>query len=174
MDAGDVKLRCSIRGRVAFVLAISEQCVGSLTYSEKVHRLATQALEDAWKWEEGGHVSGDQLGYYLENAEEESLAVYGCNPPPSALPAMMAITSAMAYVIWHAYKKDGGKGMSATILEVDENVIDEVIDFAKKSPGFDFAFLDRLCKHLVQMGGKPDELGKPIGKASLLKTARNY
>jgi hypothetical protein len=170
MNAGDVKSRCSIRGRVAFVLAIAEQCVGLLKYSEKVYSLATKALDDAWKWEEGGQVDGDQLDYYIENAEEESLAVYGCNPPESAQAAVMTITSAMCYVTWHAYKKDGVTRMSESIHEVTESVIEEVIDFAEKVPGFDPAFVDCLAEYLVEKCGSAtcDELGRPIARASVL------
>ncbi len=171
MSTSDVKSRCSIRGRIAFVLAIAEQCIGLLKYSETVYTLAANALADAWKWEEGGQVDGDQLDYYLENSDEESLAVYGCNPPESAWAAVMAITSAISYVIWHAYKKDGVTRMSESIHEVTEAVVDEVIDFAEKSPGFDLAYLDCVTKYIVEKCGSatPDDLGEPIARASILK-----
>lgn len=174
MNVADVKSKCSVRGRVAFVLAIAEQFAESLKYSEKVYTLATKALEDAWKWEEGEQISGDQLDYYLENPEEESLAVYGCDPPASAWVGMMTLTSAISYVIWHAYKKDGIARMSSVIHEVTEDVVDEVVDFATRSPDFDVAFVDCIAKYLVEECGSatPNELGKPIAKASVIKACR--
>jgi len=174
MDAMDVKSKCSIRGRVAFVLAISQQCLGLLKYSEKIYNFTAKGLEDAWTWEEGGSISGDQLDYYLENPEEESLAVYGCDPPKSAWAAVMAITSALSYVIWHAYKKDGVMRMSETIHEVSESVFDEVIDFAKQSPAINDVFLDRLSKYIVENYSSADssDLGKSIPKASVLQACR--
>jgi hypothetical protein len=175
MNVGDVKSKCSIRGRVAFVLAIAEQFVESLKYSEKVYSLATKALDDAWKWEVGEQISGDQLDYYLENPEEESLAVYECMAPEELKPGFVAITSALAYVAWQAYKKDGIKRMSDSIHQVSETVIDQVVDFAKKSPGFDVPFVDCIAKYLVEKCGSStrDGLGEPIAKASLMKAWRN-
>ena len=136
MNTADVKAKCSIRGRANFVLAIAERCIGQLLYSDKVHNLAVKAIRDAWQWEEGEKVHGDLLDYYLENPEEESLAVYGCDPPRKAFAAIMAITSAVAYVTWHAYRKDGVTTMSSSIHEVSESVVDEVVDFALEVPGF--------------------------------------
>lgn len=174
MNVADVKSKCSIRGRVAFVLAIAEQFVESLKYSEKVYSLAQQALEDAWKWEEGGQITGDQLDYYLENPEEESLAVYECMAPEELKPGFVAITSALAYIAWHAYKKDGIKRMSDSIHQVSEAVVDQVFDFAKKSPGFDLPFADCVAKYLVEICGSstPNGLGEPIAKASVMKACR--
>ena len=170
MNSKDVKTKCSIRGRVAFVLALSEKCIQQLRYSEKVFQLARKALEEAWKWEEGGKIDGDQLDYYLENEEEQSLAVYGCNPPEQSSAAIMAITSALAFVIWHAYKKDGITRMSSTIHEVNESVIDEVVGFALKSPGFDSTFIKCLAEYLVKHCGRsnPDELGSSITRVAVL------
>lgn len=174
MNVANVKSKCSICGRVAFVLAIAEQFVESLNYSEKVYSLALKALEDAWKWEEGEQITGDQLNYYLENPEEESLAVYGCDPPASAWASIMTLTSAMSYVTWHAYKKDGITRMSSVIHEVTEDVVDEVVDFAKKSPGFDVPFADCIAKYLVDKcrSSTPNGLGEPIAKASVMKACR--
>lgn len=174
MNVADVKSKCSIRGRVAFVLAIAEQFVESLKYSEKVYSLATKALEDAWKWEEGEQISGDQLDYYLENPEEESLSVYECMASAEIQPGFVAITSALAYVAWHAYKKDGIKRMSDSIHQVSETVIDQVVDFAKKSSGFDVSFVDCIAKFLVEQceGSTPDGLGEPIAKVSVMKACR--
>jgi hypothetical protein len=170
MNMLDVKTKCSIRGRVAFVLALAEKCVGLLRYDEKVYNLAAKALEDAWKWEEGQKVHGDQLDYYLENPEEESLAVYGCDPPKSAWAAIMAITSAVAFVAWHAYKKDGITKMSSSIHEVSESVIDDVVGFATQSPSCDAAFLECVSKYVVEKCGNSNvsELGKPVKREAVL------
>jgi hypothetical protein len=170
MNTADVKAKCSIRGRVAFVLAIAEGCIGQLRYSDKVYTLAAKAMRDAWKWEEGEKVHGDLLDYYLENPEEESLAVYGCDPPESAFAAIMAITSAVAYVTWHAYRKDRATMMSSSIHEVTESVVDEVVDFASRSPGFDAAFIDCVSSYLVKKCGNsnPSELGEPVKRQMVL------
>ena len=171
MNVSDLKSKCSIRGRVAFVLAIAERFAESLRYSDKVYHLARNALRDAWKWEEGAKVSGDELDYYLENPEEESLAVYECTAPESIQAGFIVITSAVAYVAWHAYKKDGIHRMSDSIHQVSEAVVDQVIDYAKKSPSFDVAFLDCICKYLGQQCGTadPNELGAAISRASMLE-----
>ncbi|MBI3409908.1 MAG: hypothetical protein HY040_16335 [Planctomycetes bacterium] len=175
MNAIDVKIKCSIRGRVAFVLAIAEKCLGLLQYSEKVYNIAAKALEDAWKWEEGRKVHGDQLDYYLENPEEESLAVYGCDPPKPSWAAIMAITSALAFVTWHAYKKDGIKRMSSTIHEVSESVVDDVVGYATQSAGCDPAFLECISKYIVEKCGSSDvsELGKPMKREAVLGACTN-
>ena len=170
MNATDVKAKCSIRGRVAFVLAIAEQCIEHLHYSDKVYELAAKAIEDAWKWEEGGQINGEHLDYYLENEEEESLAVYGCNPPERAFGAIMAVTSAVAYVTRQAYKKDGITRMSSTIHEVSESVVDDVVESALKSPGFNPAFIDCMATYLVEVcaGLHVNDLGAPIEKQAVL------
>lgn len=176
MKTADVKSRCSIRGRVAFVLAVAEQCVELLRYSEEVYVLARKALEDGWKWEEEGQVDGDQLDYYIENPEEESLAAYECMAPQAVQPSFVAITSALAYVAWHAYKKDGITRMSDSIHQVSEAVVDQVVEFATKSPGFSVAFVDCVAEYLIAKcrGTTPDELGEPIARASVLKACGAY
>jgi hypothetical protein len=160
--------------RVALVLAIADQCIEQLRYSEKVYNLTANALRDAWKWEQGEPIHGDLLDYYLENPEEESLAVYGCDPPTSSLAAIMAITSAVAYVAWHAYKKDGITAISSTIHEVSESVLDEVVDYATSSPRFDATFIDRVSRYLVEKCGisDPEQLGQPVTRQMVLDACR--
>lgn len=176
MNAADVKTRCSIRGRVAFVLAIADQCTEPLRYNEEVFQLAASALQEAWNWQEGQTVTGDQLDYYLENDEEESLAVYGCDPPESASAAVMAITSAVAFVIWHAYKKDEITAVSSTIHEVSESVIDDVVGFAIKSPGFEGAFVSCVADYLVKRCATSDsnELGAPVKRGLVLNACLQH
>ena len=171
MNTTDIKARCSIRGRAAFVLAVAERCIGQLRYSDKVYDLAAKAMRDAWKWEEGEKIHGDLLDYYLENSDEESLAVYGCDPPKSAFAAIMAITSAVAYVAWHAYRQDGVTTMSSSIHEVTESVVDEVVGFATTSPGFDATFIDCISGYLGKTcrASNPAEMGEPVRRETVLE-----
>jgi hypothetical protein len=170
MNTMDLKSRCSIRGRAAFVLAIAEQCVGLLKYSERPYALATKALEEAWKWEEGHEVAASHLYSYLENPAEEALMVYEWDCPEAVAGGFVAVTSALAYVVWHAYKQQGITTMPSSIQEVSEAVIDQVIDFARQSQDLSVAYVDCLSKFLVEKcrSAGPTELGGPIERASVL------
>jgi hypothetical protein len=169
MNTTRIRATCSIRSRVAFVLAVAESCIDRLRYNPKVFNLAVEAIRDAWRWEEGEPVSGDQLDHHLEGSEEESLAVYGCDPPESARAAVMAVTSAVAYVAWHAYRHDGVSAVSSTIHEVDESVIDDVVAYASSSPGFRADFADCVADYLLrQCTSTPAELGLPVTRRSVI------
>jgi hypothetical protein len=154
---------------VAFVLAIAERCLEALKYDSKVYECARDAIALAWRWEEGGVVSGDDLDYYVENADEESLAVYGCSVPPQAFSEMMAITSAMCYVTWHAYKSDGITRMSESIGSVSEDVVGEVIGFATSSRYGKEEYMMCLLNEIESKCGSltNEVLGIPIMRKSL-------
>jgi hypothetical protein len=171
MNGIDVRTKCSIRGRVAFALAVAEQCLPALHCDKKIYELSSTALKLAWRWAEGENIHGDVLDYYLENSDDESLAVYGCDPPESGRAALMALTSAIAYVTWHAYLKEGVRTMSSTIHDVDESVLDEVVEFAKENPGFDTGFLDCISAVLVKEchDEDPRKLGRPINRRKLVR-----
>ena len=61
--------------------------------------------------------------------------------------------------------------MSSTVHDIDESVLDEVVEFAKGSPGFDAGFIDCISTILVKECHEEDprKLGKPINRHKVLR-----
>ena len=166
-----LKSRCSIRGRVAFALALAERCVELLKHDNVAYQLARNALDDAWMWEEGAVVSGDRLSGYLENAEDESLVAYESMAPERAKPGFAAIITAVAYVAWHAYIEDHESAlMSESINEVSEAALDDIVALVEASTELGPRFVDRVADYIANecASESPLALGQPVARLKVV------
>jgi hypothetical protein len=167
---------CTIRARVAFVLAIAEVARKAIETDEIVAKQIRNALDLAWRWEQSGDVSGVTLSNAVEgeSGNDDNLAVEMGEAPEVQKPAWVAVTSAILYTSWHAYLTASDKKvMTETVSEVNEEVIDEVVAYARRVPGFDLRLVDRLAEYCVDHHQTADSslLGEPILREVMLQVA---
>jgi len=165
---------CTIRARIAFVLAIAEVVRASIETHEIVAERLRSALDLAWRSEQSSGVSGDALHDTLESYNDDALMVEESKAPDPQKPAWAAITSAIAYASWHAYLAGGDRrGIPETIDEVSEEVIDQVVTYARRAPGFDPRVVDRLKQYCVDhhRTADPTVWGEPIAREVMLQVA---
>jgi hypothetical protein len=168
---------CTIRARVAFVLAIAEVARKAIETDEIMAKQIRNALDLAWRWEQSGDVSGAALSNAVEgeSGNDDNLAVEMGEAPEVQKPAWVALTSAILYTSWHAYLADSDKKvvMTETVSEVNEEVIDEIVDYAGRVPGFDLRLFDRLAQYCVDHHRTADSsaLGEPIPREVMLQVA---
>jgi hypothetical protein len=162
---------CTIRARVAFVLAIAEVVRNAITAREEVAERIRSALDLAWRWEQFGGVSGRALYDMLENENEDGLMVEEWAAPEAQKPAWVAMTSAISYTSWHAFVTAGDKRLPEPIDEVSEEVIDQTVAYARRAPGFDPRCVDRLAQYCVDHHRTADSsvLGEPIAREAMLQ-----
>jgi hypothetical protein len=156
----------SIRGRVSFVLAIAEQVVEELSGSPDGYSLAQEAIEKAWEWQGTLEITGDNLYAYLENEDDSGLLVHeweANEDDEEVCSAWISLTSAIAYVTWHAYKQNGINVMPSSIWEVSEDTIGQVLDYAMRTSVYNPEFTRRLIDYLVSECRSTDssDLGEP-------------
>jgi hypothetical protein len=165
---------CTIRARVAFVLAIAEVVRVSIETHEIVAERIRSALDLAWRWEQSGDVSGNALSRTVESENDDNLGVDSCLAPDAQKSAWVVITSALYYTSWQAYMAAGNrKGMSETVNEVDEDVIDQVVNYARLVPGFDVSLIERLAQYCVDhyQTADPSVMGEPVARDLMLQVA---
>jgi hypothetical protein len=167
---------CTIRARVAFVLAIAEVARKGIETDDIMAKQIRNALDLAWRWEQSGDVSGTALSNAVEgeSGNDDNLAVEMGEAPEVQKPAWVALTSAILYTSWRAYLADSDKKvMTETVSEVNEEVIDEVVDYAGRIPGFDLRLVDRLAQHCLDHHRTSDAsvLGRPIPREVMLQVA---
>jgi hypothetical protein len=164
---------CTIRARVAFVLAVAEVVRPAIQTREVVAARIRSALDLAWRWEQFGGISGRALYDMLESENEDGLMVEEWEAPAEQKPAWVAITSAISYASWHAFVTGGDKRIPEPIAEVSEEVIDQVVAYARRAPGFDPGGVDRLAQYCVDHHRSADSsvLGEPIPREIVLQVA---
>lgn len=167
---------CTIRSRVAFVLAIAEVARTAIETGEIVAKQMRYALDLAWRWEQFGDVSGVTLSEAAEgeSGNQDNLANWSSVAPDVQKPAWVVVVNAIMYASWHAHLAAGDKkGMSETVCEYDDGVIDEVTDYAGRIPGFDLRLVDRLAQHCLDHHRAADAsvLGEPIPREVMLQIA---
>jgi hypothetical protein len=136
--------------RTRLVLAIAE--VARKAIETDMAEQIRNALDLAGRWEQSSDVPGAALSNAVEgeSGNDDNLAVEMGEAPELQKPAWVALASAILYTSWHAYLADSDKKvMTETVSEVNEEVIDEVVDYAGRVPGFDLRLVDRLAQHCL-------------------------
>jgi hypothetical protein len=164
---------CTISARVAFVLTIAELASAAIAVGAPGERVRN-ALDLAWRWEQSGGVSGAALDRVLENEDDDGLLVDESAAPEQEAPAWVTITSAIAYTAWHAFMHEGASHMPETIGEVTEEVIGQVVSYAREVPDLDHAAIDRLVRYCVEhhRAAAASERGAPVARAAMLQAAQ--
>jgi Immunity protein Imm6 len=165
---------CTISARVAFVLTIAELASTTITARAPGKRVRS-ALDLAWRWQQSGDVMGAALDHVLENEDDDGLLVDESAAPEHDVPAWVAITSAIAYAAWHAFRREGASHMPETIGEVTEEVIDQVASYAREAPGLDHDAVDRLVRYCVEYhrAAAASERGAPVARAAMRQAAQS-
>jgi hypothetical protein len=173
MQFHSVLAKCTVRARVAFVLAIAETETQVIDADENIANRIRTALELAWEWEERGNVSGDLLYHTLENEKGDGLLVYEFEAANAIKPAWVTITSAIAYTAWHAYVCKKIKFLPEPMYEINEEIIDQAVLCAKRAPGFDPQFLEVLVRYCIEnhRSGESNSLGRSIPRDEILSAA---
>jgi len=155
------------------VLAVAEVVRPAIQAREVVATRIRSALDLAWQWEQFGGISGRALYDTLESENEDGLMVEEWEAPADQKPAWVAVTSAISYASWHAFMTTGDKRIPEPIDEVGEEVIDQVVAYARRAPGFDPHCVDLLAQYCVDHHKTADAsaLGEPIGRDVMVQVA---
>jgi Immunity protein Imm6 len=146
----------TIRARAAYYVAVAESVFAAAPPDDGSLDHGRVAMNMAWQWIEGVPVTAYDLDWQLEN-EDTGLISF-----PSDTCAVVG--TALAYVIWQAYRAEGAKRMPQTIGEYDESVIVGFHRLAENTKVFDHQLARRLLNYLQASyaTSQTDELGSPI------------
>src|SRR5262252_6527277 len=98
----------TIRARAAYYLAVAESVFAAAPPDDGSLEIAREAMNMAWRWIEGASVEVVELHWYLEN-EDTGLQFFKSS-------TCVAVSAALAYVLWRAYQAEGGEdNMGQTI-----------------------------------------------------------
>jgi len=160
----------TIRARVAYVLGIAELIISDIQSDYEGYLLAIEAIKTAWAWQENPSISADSLNEYLMNEDEEGLLIHEQEADEIKVSAWITITTAIAYVAWHAYKQKDEFPPGA-LCEISESLVDQVIEYASKTTAYNADFVNHLSEYLISKCGTKNfnELGKPINREEFIK-----
>jgi hypothetical protein len=162
----------TIRGRVAFYLAIAQKLFEELENNDDGYLYANEALNQCWFWLNGKDLTGDELCEYLENENDTGLMVFSSNVQdnPVKEPIWIVIITALMYTIWQAYQLKHEKYLPESIEQVDENAIDYLIEYAHKCQSFNEVWIELLRKYLLEnhKTDNANEYGNPIMKSDIM------
>jgi len=160
----------TIRARVAYVLGIAEHIISDIKSDSSGYLLAKEAIKTAWAWQNNASVSADVLNEYLMNEDEEGLLIHEQEASEDMVSAWVTITTAIAYVAWHAYQQKDEFPPGA-LCEVSEDIVEQVIEYASKTNVYDADFVNKLSEYLISSfrTKNANELGKPINREDFLK-----
>jgi len=160
----------TIRARVAYVLGIAEHIISDIKNDYDGYLLAVDAIKTAWAWQNNASVSADVLNEYLMNEDEEGLLIHEQEADETMVSAWVTITTAIAYVAWHAYQQKNEFPPGA-LCEARYDVVEQVIEYASKTNVFDADFVNKLSEYMISRcrTKNPNELGKPINREDFLK-----
>jgi hypothetical protein len=160
-----------IRSRVAFALGAAGMVLDALKQDKDGYALASDALDLAWKWEEGQPVAGASLAEYIDSDTSKDLGTRELDyDDQSMISALIAITMAIAYAARKAYEAAGENVMPSPIWEVADDSILEVVSRASAVPGFDEKRLERMAKVILTSGNEGiSKLGTSITRQCVLE-----
>jgi hypothetical protein len=160
----------TIRARVAYVLGIAEHIISDIKSDSSGYLLAKEAIKTAWAWQNNASVSADVLNEYLMNEDEEGLLIHEQEASEDMVSAWVTITTAIAYVAWHAYQQKDEFPPGA-LCEDRYDVVEQVIEYASKTNVYDADFVNKLSEYLISSfrTKNANELGKPINREEFLK-----
>jgi hypothetical protein len=169
---------CTVRARVAFVLAVAEAAHTSIETTMIMAERIRRALDLAWQWEQSGDVPGRALSKAVEGGDndepDENIVIMSCMVPEAQRPAWRVVMNAVLYTSWHAHLAAGDKkGISEIVNEIDENAIDMVMYDAPHIPGVDLRLADRLAQYCIDhhRTADPSALGEPIPREVMLQVS---
>lgn len=124
----------SSRGRCAFVLELVGRLPDQLTADPDGANLARRGLAEARAWLAGEPVDPERLAAYADSEGMDNLIVREHLQGDTAREdAHIAVTTAILYVAWHAYRAAGRGDTSQILDEVSEHSVDDVVRFARSS-----------------------------------------
>lgn len=169
--ADQIISRVSIRGKVSFVLAIVEHLLDDLKADNEGYKMVIQALDKAWEWQENLNLSGDELFSLLMDENDDGLILHEGMADKSVKSSWIALTSAIIYVSWLAYKVKDEKIMPSAVHEVDDNAVSTVLENAEKSKIFNQDYVFWLCSYIMETCSSkiPDEIGNRVDRKILAR-----
>jgi Immunity protein Imm6 len=156
----------TIRARVALYLAVAEHLSGAVAPEDVGYTELRQGLNACWAWLEGKRISADHLHEYLANLDDTGVSTFASMV---RTPAWNTAETAMAYLVWQAYKIEGQKYLPADIEEVNEELMDDLLSFAREARDFDEATLEKLRRYLLEHhGSRTGDEGAIIKKSEII------
>ncbi|MCE9786014.1 Imm6 family immunity protein [Shewanella algae] len=169
----DKVFEVSLRGKVSFLLRLSEQVFNEIEDRQPGSGFARSALDMCWKWVEGADVSGDDLYFTLENEDDTGLIYYGADAPDnsSELSSWNTIITSVMYASWAAYKNSGEVYFPQTIEGIDDSVIEYLHQFFCQTDSFKEGLESSIIEFLLKAhkASGPDDLGLPLSKKELIE-----
>jgi len=145
------------RARAAYYVALAESIFAAAPPDDGSLHVAREAMNAAWRWIAGVPVTARDLHSYVEREDDTGLASF-----PSDTCAVVG--TALAYVVWQAYRAEGQKRLPQLVEGYDESVIVEFHQLAENTKVFDHQLAHRLLNYLQAHDAttKTDELGSAI------------
>jgi len=114
--------------KITLLLSLTELIINDISDS-KGNRFASKAIEKCWNWLKYKSISAEELYYYLENLDEESLIDFlMMENNPQKEKVWICIANAFAYTTWEAYQFEEAKYLPQTIECVDFETIQQFFD----------------------------------------------
>lgn len=159
-----------VSSRVAFALGVAETVLPSIAGDPEGSLIAREALDLAWRWEEGEPISGDALAEYIDSPTSKDLGSRELQyADPSMVSALIAITAAIAYAARKAYEAAGSTVMPGPIWEVTDDILKEAVNRATKINGYNTDHIRRIAEFvLASSRGDPAEHGASIDRKGML------
>jgi hypothetical protein len=155
----------SVRGRVAFVLAIAGRALSLLVPGTPAYTVSTKVVNAAWPFAEGGHVAALHLNQYLEIIVEMEMGAVGAEKQ-----GLSVIGLGVAYITWEAFGIDLATGAvrdedvpGEEMADISEKDIETVYLRVVDALGDEMA---KFCHNVINaIGGRsnPGNAADPLG-----------
>lgn len=159
------------RLKAGLLLTIAERVMDELNDREG-NELARAALDLAWKWYEGGCVSGDELFAYLFRDDDDGLLYFEelAASDEVAVSAWIVVSTTVLFVSKEAYKAQKVRSLPDPLYEVDDNAIIVAIDSATKAHALPMELVEIVVRKLLDISNQAaSQLHSSISREALCR-----
>lgn len=157
-------LRLTIRARAALALHVACQMLPALKPSSRLGMIAAKSISTASTWPAALAVNGDQLSNLILDNKDRGLAIEMDRlNPKSTDDVLLVVQEAIAYVAWHAYRREQHP-MPESYEAITEELFLDIVGQAKNVASFDFSLMLNELGTLLQshLAADADELGGSV------------
>ncbi|MDQ0227325.1 Imm6 family immunity protein [Metabacillus niabensis] len=139
--------------KVAIGLAVADKMFELLNINDnyKEYKMGREALDNCWKWLEGGNIEVDVLCNYIDSEDYEDIAEFANSAESTKeIYAWYAALYAVSSTTRQVYRKEENNYPPQIVESVDDDTLITFVEGAVKSEFLKIGILEKVKKYLLE------------------------